>query len=218
MSDTIAGSRRRWGRPDHGCVNARATNAATSALCSARARLAGTVRPSVAARRSPRGCAVSPRRPAHLRVRCRDAPLRSRPRSRPDRWRRARGSGPRGARRVASRAPRSARATPTTSEASSTRCGIGRPLERHQNMGNSSVRQPSTGTLAVSSDLERAGEVQERLRARADRHDRMRRDRTEIGADVAGAALRRDAHRRCHPSRTPRSRPPRRVRVTRRRS
>ena len=58
---------------------------------------------------------------------------------------------------------------------------------RHQNIGNSSVCQPSTGHAEALEVLERAGQVEERLGARAHRDDRVRRDRAEIGADVAGA-------------------------------
>ena len=60
--------------------------------------------------------------------------------------RRRAGSARRGARRVATRARATRDATSATSTAFSTRWGSGSPLDRHQNIGNSSVRHPRTGT------------------------------------------------------------------------
>ena len=187
VSHTIVGPRRCRGTSDHGCVNAVATNAATSALCSARARLAGIVRPPVASAIAARmrGVTAAPRSPALSlafvaavmaasitvgfdRVLLRDRHGEENAASRPERAQRARHVGDLD--RV-SRPAGVAAAHSTGTRTSGTR--------------RYATRGPGRSRLSRTSSVR--GEIEERLRTGADRDDRMRRDRAEIRADVARA-------------------------------
>ncbi len=184
---------------------ATATSAATAALCSARARLAGMLRPAVASamRPSTNGVTAAPRDAGGLGVGQRTGQHGIEGHGVElvvggDRHRQQHaGVGPAAVgqhgrdlggrldpvRHPQPRRPRVERREPVVAPA----------------------EHGDAGRLEV---LQRPGQVEERLGAGAHRDERVVGDGIEVGGDVAGDLRRRGARRRCRPWRTRRSRPP----------